>query len=457
MPKSPVFNEDIIISETYDGETTRRRKRKKEKSDSDKKPAKKFLYDPYLWGIYATLFVVSLIELYSASAKEIQIGHIYRPLVNHAIQLIIGTGIMVVFQRIHYKFFRKIAWGFAIFAFLLLCYSTLFGTNINGAQRAIALPGFTIQPAEIIKLAVVLLLAKILAKNQMKEGVTNRGVVISTCVVTVVAGVLWINGLTNTVLLMVVSVSMLLIGGIQGRKFLVVVLIYACLGGMLYLVKYDKNDNTGSDTSITNTIQIDGEPEKASKDRSETHIGRIKRHIQGVHPNDSVTDENRQAWLSKAAQARGHFTGTGLGNSREAARLPLAFSDYIFAIVVEDSGLVGGIILLVLYLSILARAGTIAARCTRAFPALLIMGCAVLIVFQALVHMGIVTSVFPVSGQPLPFISKGGTSILVMSMAMGMMLSVSRFAARGNNRSDNHKEHRELPEDIQAANPSLIK
>lgn len=144
--------------------------------------------------------------------------------------------------------------------------------------------------------------------------------------------------------------------------------------------------------------------------------------------------------------------GQGPGNSRESARLPLAFSDYIYSIIVEDTGFVGGSLLLILFLLLVARAGRIAYKCSRAFPAFLIMGCAVMIVFQALVHMAIVTGLFPVSGQPLPFISKGGTSVLVMSAAIGMMLSVSRFAVTTGNKKDIRAELKELPEDMQAAN-----
>lgn len=144
------------------------------------------------------------------------------------------------------------------------------------------------------------------------------------------------------------------------------------------------------------------------------------------------------------------------GNSRETARLPLAFSDYIFAIVVEDWGFVGGMFLLGLYLMLLARAGAIASRCSRAFPTLLVMGMAVLIVLQALFHMAIVTGVFPVSGQPLPLISKGGSSIIATSIAFGIMLSVSRYAVQSNNRKEINAELLELPAELGAANPSKL-
>jgi cell division protein FtsW len=122
--------------------------------------------------------------------------------------------------------------------------------------------------------------------------------------------------------------------------------------------------------------------------------------------------------------------------------------------VVEDIGIVGSIILLSLYLVLIGRAMYLAGKCTRAFPAILILGCGMLIVFQALVHMAITTGVFPVSGQPLPFISKGGTSVLVMSAAIGIMLSVSKYAATNKNKEDIKIESKELPKDMQAINPT---
>ena len=122
------------------------------------------------------------------------------------------------------------------------------------------------------------------------------------------------------------------------------------------------------------------------------------------------------------------------------------------SIIVEDTGFVGGVLVLVLFLLMLARAGRIAFKCSRALPAFLILGCAVMIVFQALVHMAIVTGLFPVSGQPLPFISKGGTSVLVMSAALGLMLSVSRFASFTSDGKAIKAELNALPEDMQASN-----
>ena len=261
-------------------------------------------------------------------------------------------------------------------------------------------------------------------------------------IVIVFAGILWINGLTNTILIMGVSICMFLIGGIQWKKLAAVGAVYMAAALGLIMVKY-------ATPSATEFEEVGGArtEQTSGGGRQVTHIERFKRHIAGVHPSDPIDDYNRQVVFAKMAQANGGLLGQGPGNSRENARLPLAFSDYIYSIVVEDTGFIGGIALLMLYLLLLARAGAIAYKCNRAFPAFLIMGCAVLIVFQALVHMAIVTGVFPVSGQPLPFISKGGTSVVVMSMAIGIMLSVSRFAVTNTDKKANQAELEALPED----------
>ena len=148
--------------------------------------------------------------------------------------------------------------------------------------------------------------------------------------------------------------------------------------------------------------------------------------------------------------------GVGPGNSRECSRLPLAFSDYVFSIIVEELGFVGAIALMILYISLLGRAGIIASRCKRAFPALLILGMAVMITIQALSHMAINSGLVPVTGQPLPFISKGGSSILVMSIAMGIMLSVSRFAEFNSGKKPSMSAEKAAEAEGDAINPSQI-
>lgn len=446
--------EGIIIRETVDGVVSeetlsaaeRMRRRKKKAAPVVAQKA-----DPYIWGIYIMLLVISLVELFSASSTEVSGSNVYKPLIRHGICLVLGFGCVIGLQNMNYMVLRKYAWPVALLSLGLLIFSSYFGIEINGAQRAIRIAGQTIQPAEIVKLTVLMLLATILGRNQEPRGVTTTGAIQAAVVVIIFSAFLWKNGLTNTILLMVVSISMFLIGNIQWRKLMMILVIYGICGGCLYLMKY-QNDKSSEFEKLSNTEMV--VEDRSGDGRAGTHKGRISRYLEGVGPDDPIDDYNRQVIFSKFAQANGGVLGQGPGNSRESARLPLAFSDYIFSIIVEDTGLVGGCILIVLYLCLLARAGHLTYRCSRAFPAFLIMGCAVLIVFQALVHMAIVTGLFPVSGQPLPLISKGGTSVIVMSCAIGIMLSVSKYAVTSGNKREIKAELKATPEDMQAANAS---
>lgn len=472
--------EELEIQETIDGEAIRATRgsttegkpsptvAERTRSEAVKTAAlakKKNRPDPYIWGVYIFLLVISVVELYSASSTEVSGGNVYGPLIRHGLFLLMGFGIVLWLQKTPYTIINKFSLLFAVVSLGLLVLSSMIGEEINGAQRAISIGGMTIQPAEIAKLAVVVLLASILGKNQTPGGVTNRGVFWSAVVVVVFSACLWKNGLTNTILLMCVSVCMMLIGGIQRKKIVIVLGIYIVAGAGLYSMKYVSPSSSAYDEVVEEQEQLaqagsgGGLVVKEEKkiDRTGTQKERVKRFLHGVSPTDAINDENRQVMLAKFSQANGGMFGQGPGNSRESARLPLAFSDYIYSIIVEDTGFFGGAVILLLFLLLLARAGRIAYKCSRAFPAFLILGCAVMIVFQALVHMAIVTGIFPVSGQPLPFISKGGTSVLVMSTALGIMLSVARFAAHSGDRKQIRAEINALPDDMKAANYSATK
>ena len=460
--KRDLETSDILINETLDGEpigssaatapndrepesTTANRRltaaARKAAATGNKRPP----VDKYIWGIYLGLLFISIVELYSASSSEVTGSNIFGPLIRHCIFLGVGFVLVLTLQRLHYGYFSRFAWFFAFISLILLLIATFFGADINGAQRAIIIGGFTIQPPEIVKLTVLVLLATILGRNQRPGGVSTGAVALVALIVMAFGALLWINGLTNMIIMMIVSISMFLIGGIQWRKLGAVAVVYGvCLGAMM-MVKSVSHTSTEYD-SVGQVEQTE------AIGRTATHEGRLDRYLKGVHPDDPIDDYNRQVIFANMAQANGGFIGPGPGHSRESARLPLAFSDYIFSIIVEDLGFVGGAALLLLYLFLLGRAGRVAYRCKRAFPAFLIMGCAVLIVSQALVHMAIVTGVAPVSGQPLPFSSKGGTSIIVMSMAIGIMLSVSRYAVTSTDKKANREELSRLSDGMQAAN-----
>lgn len=416
--------------------------------------------DKYIWAIYIAILVISVIELYSASSREVTASNVFGPLIRHCEMLGLGMVFTIALSRMHYRWLIPITPIFVLITLLLGFYVLFKGDIINGARRSTTLMGIAIQPAELLKLSVVLIIALVMSKNKLKMGVKTRGVVISAAFVLLCGGLLFSQGLTNTLLLMGISFAMMLIAGVEWKKFGIVLLAYAVLGGGAVMLKHESKPEY-SEAEWTH-IQETGKNfagEETTIARSGTQQNRIAQWL----GNDSVpkydeaiTSKNRQEQYSYMAQANGGIIGQLPGNSRETARLPLAFSDYIFAIVVEDWGLLGGLGLLALYLWLLARAGAIASRCSRAFPALLVLGMAVLIVLQALFHMAIVTGVFPVSGQPLPLISKGGSSILATSIAFGIMLSVSRFAVQTDSRNDINAEIMKLPADMAAENTSRL-
>lgn len=394
--------------------------------------------DKHLWGIYIFLVIISIIELYSASSREVNSAGmgVYGTIIRHASMLLAGFGIICLLQRTHYRTILRWIPAFVLISIAMMVYTIFFGNYINGARRSFNLLFISIQPSEFLKLSAAMIVALIMSRFQLKGGGVRTSAVAATAFIILLFGVLLVpQGLTNTLLLMSISASMMIIGGAGFRKLLVVLLVYcACFGIYVLAGNHDES-------------------------RAGTWGERLETFFQNDVPKyeQGINSDNRQEMLGYIAQAHGGVTGVLPGNSRETSRLPLAFTDYIYSIVVEELGLIGGIFVIVLYLWLMGRAFSIASRCSRAFPALLVIGMALTIVFQALFHICIVTGVIPVSGQPLPLISKGGSSILVTSIAFGVMLSVSRFAVRtGSKKRDIKNEIDVLPEEIRADNPSQL-
>ena len=421
--------------------------------------------DPYIWGSYIALLIVSIIELFSASSQEIRVGHIYDPIMRHAMFLGIGLILMLALERMHFVWlYYAIPW-YVAGSIIIMILVMFVGTKVNGAARAIEIGPVMILPAEFLKLAVALGIARILSQTQIRNadgshGVSNVGVIASAVLVLVCSGLLFSQGLTNTLLLMTISVGMMLVGGIGWKKLLKVLAVYAVIGVLAIGAKAIMGRNTEiteEDYQLAriNQTEVVGSIDRSN--RSHTWAARMKRHFRLNKAGDTIDDENKQEQLSFIAQARGGLTGVGIGNSRETSRLPLAFSDYIYAIIVEELGAIAAIFVMIFYLFLLGRAGRLAMQFQSTLPTLLVIGCALVICLQALFHICIVTGVFPVSGQPLPLISKGGTSIIATSLALGVMLSASRWAARKSDGVEaGNRELSSLPDKIATNNPSQL-
>lgn len=429
--------------------------------------------DTHIWGVYGFLVVFSIIELYSASSFEISKQGLYAPLVRHAGYLMIGFVIIWFLQNVHYRHFIRIGHVVTVLSVLAMIYVMFFGEVINGAKRAISLPFITLQPAEFIKISAVLTLAYVLGTTQLKkdERVRNRGLMWAAGLVLLFSGLLFTQGLTNTLILMALCVSMLMLGSLEMRKFWMIMAVFALFAGMAFGLKMAMVKDEPVKKEIPPLTDARGQifeiPEVAnagsargtSRLEDNTWKNRIHAFIDTTPRYERpLTAKNLQEMRSYMAQANGGWAGVFPGNSRETSRLPLAFSDFIFAIIVEDLGFIGAMLIMVLYLWLLARAYVIAYKCNQMYPAFLVTGCALLITLQALCHMAIVSGAGPVSGQPLPLFSRGGTSILVTSVAFGIMLSVSRYAARGSEatRAELETDKNSLPESLRAQNPTQL-
>lgn len=386
--------------------------------------------DPWIWGIYALLCIISVVETFSALSRDLGLStYIYAPILKHVIILGIGFVVLLIVQSIPYK--KYVPWIWVLVAVTIIAFAALSvsGTAVNGGKRALLVLGFSVQPSELAKLTTVLVVAWVMARYQEPGGVRTVGVVLSAFIVICFGAFTISEGLTNTVIFMCISLAMMFVGGIQWKKFGIVLLVYGVLGGGFMAVDHyitnEKKEIAAAQGKDTDNVEGIG--------RGSTHASRLEHYSWNEdsciqrHP---VSGNYLQEQYSYMARANGGLFGVLPGNSREAARLPLASSDFVYSIIVEETGLVGGVFVLILYLSLLARAGRIAPKCKRAFPAFLVLGMAVMITLQALSHISYNCGMMPVTGQPLPLISTGGSSVMTISVAFGVMLSVSKYAAQ---------------------------
>ena len=400
--------------------------------------------DNWLKGIYAFLCLISIVETYSASSRDIS-DNVLTPLLKQL--AIMGTGVAIVWgvQKINCAKLHLPSLVFSAVTLVLLVMLLFFGQSISDANRSLDLKVFTIQPIEMAKISVVFILSFIFASSMKQtrtknlertEPINQNGFIACIITIAVFAGLLFKQGMTSTILFMVISFILMILGGATGRQLLKMIAVYACIAGAVFAVSYINKASSMEESGVADSGFRDDTWKSRIKDFTDDWFG---------EPlwNKPETGKNSQKMHAYMAQAHGYIFGQGPGQSRETATLSLASSDYVFSIIIEEWGFLGGVVLIMLYFGILFRAGKIAKRCSRAYPAMLTMGMAVMIVLQAIFHIAINIGLFPVSGQTLPLISKGGTSIWVISIAFGVMLSVSRTGA---------EESKDVPDVMKAGN-----
>ena len=425
----------------------------------------KYTSDWTLWACYIILCAVSVVEVFSASSQELKSGSVYLPITSHIQWLVMGFVAMFAMEHIHYKYTRLMMVFIVAGSVILAILTPLIGININGAIRGIRIAGgVTIQAAEPCKLASAMLLAYVLSRFQKPDGtgLSTKGIWWGIVIVVGFVGLLVTQGGSNALLVLMVGGTMMILS-VLPRKLIfsaiaVVVIIVAAVFAF-NAISSNKPDAPAVEQVAISEQQAPSGLEKAVSKffgRSSTWKDRLVSWMPDSIPeyNKPTTDDNSQEHHAFMAVANGRGIGVMPGNSRECSRLQLAFSDYIYAIILEELGLAGGFVVLLCYLGIVIRAIMISKKCKSAYASLLIMGMALVIAYQAFYHMCIAVGAIPVSGQTLPFISKGGTSIFIMSFAMGIMLSVSRYSVeRTDSGLKTIEDDEELPDDLKADNP----
>ena len=400
-----------------------------------------FKGDKVIWMIFFFLCMISIIEVYSASSSlTYKTGNYMAPVIRHIGLLGLGLLTMICMLKVKCKFFKIVTPFMLGLSFILLLWVLVAGQSTNGASRWISLAGINFQPSEIAKGAVVLAVAQILSAMQTEHGAEKRAFKYILIVSGIFVALIGLENLSTAMLLCFTILCMMIIGRVPMRqigKLVGTALIAICIiFASIMIVGKDKGDTAKPENSLTEKVVQDEKEETGVADklfhRADTWKARIDKWTSSktIAPEDVDLDKDAQVAHANIAIASSNIAGNGPGNSVERDFLSQAYSDFIYAIIIEEMGIEGAIFVALLYIFLLFRAGRIANRCENNFPAFLCMGLAILLVIQALFNMLVAVGLAPVTGQPLPLISRGGTSTVINCLYLGIILSISRTAKK---------------------------
>jgi len=371
--------------------------------------------DPVIWVVFVLLCVISIIEMYSAATSlvtsSVASGKSYNAQIfRHLTFLLVGLGFVFVMHYIPFKLVRLGGYFVLAVSILLLIITLINGTSVNDASRWTTIGGVEFQPSELAKLSIIIVVADLISRIREGAADQKRYFWIIMLIVVTVCGLIFLENFSTAALLFVVVFLMLFVGQISW-KYLAGIVGVLALGLFLGF-------------SIIKVVPEEKMPNAFH--RAYTWVGRLESHSNDKEEIVQITDENRQVVYGKLAVARGGVLGVMPGNSEMRNYLPGAFSDFIYAIIIEELGLVGGILVIIFYLVLLYRAGRIATQSKTVFSTVIVIGLTLMIVIQAFIHMAVSTNLGPVTGQPLPFISRGGTALIINCIYIGIILSATR-------------------------------
>lgn len=407
-----------------------------------------FKGDKVVWIIFLCLCLISVVEVFSASSTLIYTsGNHWAPITRHASFLLGGALVVLLFHNIPYRWFqlfpRVLLPLSAFFLILLLLFDNLHLGGFlviektNEAGRWVKFFGLPFQPSEFAKMGVIIATAYILSRGQTEEGASPKAFRQILKVAGVMCLLILPENYSTGVLLFGVVYLMMIVGRIQTRKLLMlggalatVILLFV---GFLFITPNDTLEQIPLGHRFT-TVKARIADFTSSEE---------------VPPSKFDVDDNAQVGHARIAVATSSIIGKGPGNSVQRDFLSQAYSDFIFAIIIEELGLAGGGFVVFLYLWLLIRCWRIANRCERTFPAFLVLGIGLILTVQAMFNMMVAVGLAPVTGQPLPLISRGGTSTLINCVYIGIILSVSRYNIEQQEKRKAEEEaaaaHTELP------------
>lgn len=375
--------------------------------------------DKTYWILFGILMIVSIIALFSASSSlAFKQDSALEPVAKHILFIALGAAAAFVIQLLPSKWVRVCAYaGLALSFVLLLLTFTPLGVEHNGAKRWLRLGGFEFQPSELAKLTLLIVVSDLLSHIRTAED-EKKYFFITLAVTALICLPIFPTNLSTTLLLGGVVFLMFFLARVHIKYWGTTLLVAVGLlvAGYFIVEKVYIEPNRKADGVMK---------------RVTTWVGRVDDLIAEIKTPDeefTLNDDNYQRSLSKVAVARGGKSPLGVlpGNSTMRDRLPLAYADYIFAIIVEETGMFGAVGLIFLYLAILFRACLTSSRYADYAAMLMVMGLALMITCQALVSMMVVVGIGPVTGQPLPLISRGGTSVLITGIYFGIIMCVAR-------------------------------
>jgi cell division protein FtsW len=404
-----------------------------------------------IWTAVVLLAVVSLLVVYSSTgllAYKMYKGNTEIYLFKQFAFILVGVMLIYFAHQVNYTLYSKVAKILFVISIPLLFYTLFFGVKLNEGSRWIRLPiiNLTFQTSDLARLALFMYLSRLLSRKQDVIKDFRKGFLPVITPVAVICLLIAPANLSTALLVGASSLMLLFIGRVSAKHLLLTVGVAAIPVALLVGVAVIRHKANGG---LTEKPKTEGRSRLFV--RVDTWISRVETFVYGGKEDNS--DNNYQTNQAKIAIAKGGILGLGPGNSQQRNFLPHPYSDFIFAIIIEEYGLIGGVFIVFIYLVFLLRSIRIFRRCPFAFGAFLALGLSFTLVIQALANMAVNVNLFPVTGVTLPLVSMGGSSFLFTCLAIGIILSVARNAesVEGNGKPAANNADEETEEEAASA------